>query len=111
MKFLTPVLLAASILATTASVIPSLQAAAVPNTGIEQFPAETPTTFPIYPIVPIEQFPEQKESMSLIDANSTNIAPPRTIHITPGGNPRPWRDSSGKFAGDNPFGSAPRRLY
>lgn len=111
MKFLTPVLLVASAFSMTLPVIPSLKAVALPSTGIEQFPSESPTTFPVYQPVPIGHLPQVKAPWQPIDAGSTYIATPRTITITPGGNPQPWRDSSGRFAGSNPFGSSPRNSY
>lgn len=110
MKLSASVLLFASTVCMTASAVSALRAVALPPTGIEQFPTETPTTFPIYELTSATQFPQAKAPWQPIDT-STYIAPPRTVQVPSGGAPRPWRDSSGKFAGSNPFGSAPRNLY
>ncbi|WP_143467627.1 hypothetical protein [Leptolyngbya ohadii] len=110
MRLSTSVLLFASVVCMAAPAIPTLRAYALPPTGIEQLPFEAPTTFPIHEPVSIEQLPQYKEPLQPIDTG-TYIAPPRTVQVPSGGAPRPWRDSSGKFAGSNPFGSAPRNLY
>lgn len=116
MKLFSPIALVASFASMTIGVLPSLQALAEqPKTGIEQFPAEPSTTIPSNQIprysMPIETLPEYKIP-GQIDTGGTYIAPVRIVEITPGGAPGRWRDSNGRFTSrNNPFGSAPRRLY
>ncbi|MBD1853957.1 hypothetical protein H6F87_29005 [Cyanobacteria bacterium FACHB-502] len=100
MNFIPQILLSASLF--------GMAAPFVESTPIQQFPIDSSPTFPAQNSIPTVRL---KPDQLLADAGSTFVSPPRTITITPGGNPQPWRDSSGRFAGSNPFGSAPRNLY